>query len=178
MTPETEAPDPRLTGRQSQRRRALITLGVVALLLFWAVWFAWSYIREDSERVAARTPAPTCRPYDPRVITPAKTTLNVFNATSKDGLAAAASKQLAARGFIIAEVANDPTDRKVAGVAEVRYGPQGVEQAKLILAAVKGSKAVKDARKEKVVDLVIGPKWVPLKPAAAPTGLPMCPPPT
>ncbi len=153
----------------------MITLGLIALALFWAVWFAWSYIRADNDRVASRTPAPTCRAVDPKEITPAKTTVNVYNGGGKDGLAASTSKQLAARGFVIANVANEPNKKTVAGIGEVRYGPQGEAQAKLVLGVARGAKGVKDARKGATVDLVIGTKWVPLKPAPAATGLPACP---
>ena len=175
MPGEPASLGPAAAERQTQRRRALITLGLVALALFWAVWFAWSYIRADDDRVASKTPAPTCRAIDPKAITPAKTTVNVYNGGGKDGLAASTSKQLAARGFVIANVANGPNKKTIAGVGEVRYGPQGEAQAKLVLGVVRGAKGVKDARKTAVVDLVIGTKWVPLKPAPAATGLPACP---
>ena len=51
--------------------------------------------------------------------TPATTTVNVYNASSKNGLAARTAAELRERGFVIGEVRNDPLRRKVA-VAEVR----------------------------------------------------------
>ena len=70
-----------------QQRRATTTILVVLLLLFFAFWYAFSYYRDSTERSAASTPTATCRPYDPNVAAPANTTVNVYNATSKEGLA-------------------------------------------------------------------------------------------
>ena len=46
-----------------QRRRSLITLGVVLLGLFFAFWYAWSYYQAETSEVDARPPAPTCAPF-------------------------------------------------------------------------------------------------------------------
>lgn len=165
--------------RGGKHRKTLITIGVVVIGLFFAAWYALSYIRYDDERVAGKVPKATCRPFDPAEVTPAKTTLNVYNATKKNGLAASAAKQLAGRGFVIREVANVPGGKALPGVAEVRYGAKGSAQAKLVVGAVgKGATSVKDARADATVDLVIGAQWAPLKAAASPTGLPTCPSPT
>lgn len=174
-SPATPADD----RRRRQRRKALVTMGIVCAGLFFAVWYAMSYIRYDNDRVSGRQPSATCRPYDPSVVTPAKTSVNVYNGGKKDGLAASVAKLLAARGFVIREVANVPDGNPVTKVGEVRYGPKGTERAKLVLAAVgQGVRGVKDNRKDTSVDLVIGTKWVKLAPSASPTGLPMCPAPS
>ena len=63
------------------------------------------------------SPKPVVLP-DPRTIK-----VNVYNATKHRGLARSTSVELAARGFGIGSVANDPLNKLVVGTAEVRYGP-------------------------------------------------------
>jgi len=53
MSETSDAVDP----HQRQRRRSLITIGVVLLGLFFAFWYAWSYYQAETEAVAARLPA-------------------------------------------------------------------------------------------------------------------------
>jgi hypothetical protein len=66
------------------------------------------------------SPKPVVLP-DPRTIK-----VNVYNATKHRGLARSTSVELAARGFGIGSVANDPLNKLIVGTAEVRYGSKGV----------------------------------------------------
>jgi hypothetical protein len=155
--------------RRSRRRRAFITLLVVALMLFFAFWYAYSYYRSSGEAVAA--PAPTCTTAAPAKAPatapkPADITVNVFNATIRDGLAGKTASDLRARGFKVATVANDPLQRRVAGPATVRYGKSGAAKAKVVLGLVKGAKPVRDARPDASVDLVLGEQFTALTAAA------------
>ena len=76
-------------------------------------------------------------------------------------------------------MANDPSDRSAPKVAEVRYGPNGVAEAKLLRTALpKGTTMVNDKRKAVVVDLAVGPKYTALAPVPTTTALPMCPAPS
>ena len=118
MSETSDAVDP----HQRQRRRSLITIGVVLLGLFFAFWYAWSYYQAETEAVAARPPAATCAPFDPKAVRAEDTTVNVYNASSRQGLAASVSTSLTERGFVIGKVANDPSKRKAPTVAEVRHG--------------------------------------------------------
>lgn len=162
-----------------QRRRSLITLAVVLLGLFFAFWYAWSYYQAETSEVAARPPAATCAPFDPKAVRVEDTTVNVYNASNRSGLAAAASKSLAERGFIIGKVANDPSKRKAPAVAEVRHGPAGAAQAGLVRSALpKGTVIVVDKRKGATVDVALGAKFTALAPAVTASGLPTCPAPT
>ena len=163
--------------RARRRRRSLFVLGTVLLGLFFAFWYALSYYQAESS-ARGRASAPTCRPYDADAVTPQKTTVNVYNATNRNGLAASVSKGLEARGFIIGKVANDPSKRKVPPVAEVRHGPGGKAHAQLVLSALpKGATAVADKRKGAVVDVALGAKFTTLPPATS-DELPMCAPPS
>jgi hypothetical protein len=162
-----------------QRRRTLMTFAVVVLALFFAFWYAWSYYQAETSAVTARTPAPTCAPYDPNAVTPEQTTVNVYNASNRNGLAASVSKTLAERGFVIGKVANDASKRKEPVVAEVRHGPEGAAQAALVLSALPdGSVVFADEREGATVDVALGAKYTQLAPVAPATALPTCPPPS
>ena len=158
--------------RRARRRRALITLGIVALMLFFAFWYAYSYY-EDSKSPRASA-SPTCMATATSTAkTPSQVTVNVYNATDRSGLAAKTASDVRKRGFKVSAVSNDPLQKNVTVAAEVRYGATGTASAKLVMALVKGSKGIKDARTDSSVDLVLGAKFTaltaPPKPAAATT---------
>ena len=162
-----------------RKRRQLIVLGVVVLGLFFAFWYAWSYYQADNSARASRPPAATCAPYDPKVVTPANTRVNVYNASDRVGLAGSVARSLRDRGFVIAKVANDPSSRKAPKVAEIRYGAKGEAQAKLLRSTLpKGTTLVKDKRKVATVDLALGAKYTTLAPVPTTTAMPMCPAPS
>jgi hypothetical protein len=164
---------------RQRRRRSLIVIGVVLLGLFFAFWYAWSYYQADSSARATRPPPATCAPYDPDAVTPENTKVNVYNASSRNGLAGSVAKSLAERGFSIGKVANDPSNRKPPKVAEIRYGPTGEAHAVLLRTSLpKGTTMFKDKRKTFVVDLAVGPKYTTLAPVPTTTALPMCPAPS
>jgi hypothetical protein len=163
---------------RQRRRRSLITLGIVLLGLFFAFWYALSYYQSGDSAIGSANSGPTCTPYDPKAVTPPNTSVNVYNASTRNGLAASVSKSLAARGYVIGKVANDPSSRKAPTVAEIRYGSSGDARAKLLLTALpKDSKLHKDKRKGATVDLVLGAKFTTLVPVSTST-VPMCPAPT
>ena len=162
-----------------RKRRQLIVLGLVVLALFFAFWYAWSYYQADNSARATRPPAATCAPYDPKVVTPESTKVNVYNASSRDGLAGSVARSLGERGFVIGKVANDPSGRKPPKVAEIRYGPKAEAQAKLLRTSLpKGTTLVKDKRKVVTVDLALGAKYTTLAPVPTTTAMPMCPAPS
>ena len=162
-----------------KKRRQLIVLGVVVLGLFFAFWYAWSYYQADISARASRSPSATCAPYDPKVVTPENTRVNVYNASTREGLAGSVARSLDERGFVIGKVANDPSSRKTPKVAEIRYGPKGAAHAKLLRTSLpKGTALVKDKRAVATVDLALGPKYTTLAPLPSTTAMPMCPPPS
>ncbi|KRE56292.1 LytR C-terminal domain-containing protein [Phycicoccus sp. Soil748] len=153
------------SSRRARRRRALITLGLVALMLFFAFWYAYSYFEASDGRPSTAT-KPTCTTTAAPALTPAGVTVNVYNATDRSGLAATTASAVRKRGYRIATVANDPLQKTVSGPAEVRYGTTGRPGARLVLTLVKGAKAVKDSRTDSSVDLVLGDKFTVLAAAA------------
>ena len=77
--------------------------------------------RDDVREQAAK---PAALP-NPRTVK-----VNVYNATKHRGLARSTSVELAARGFAIGTVANDPLNKLIVGTAEIRYGSKGASQAR------------------------------------------------
>ena len=162
-----------------RKRRQLIVLGVVVLGLFFAFWYAWSYYQADSSARASRPPAATCAPYDPKAVTPENTRVNVYNSSDRVGLAGSVARSLRDRGFVIGKVANDPSSRTAPKVAEIRYGPKGVTQAKLLRTSMpKGTTLVNDKRKAVAIDLALGQRFTTLAPVPTTTAMPMCPAPS
>ena len=157
--------------RRARQRRALITLAIVALMLFFAFWYAYSYYKDSDKATAAPTTTCTTAATTASALVPAQVTVNVYNATERNGLAAKTAAEVRKRGFKVATVSNDPLNRNVTTGAEVRFGSKGAASSKLVLALVKGSKAVKDKRTDATVDLVLGDRFTalaaPAKPAVA-----------
>ncbi len=165
--------------RRRQRRRALITIGVVVLGLFFAFWYALSYYQSDANSQPQVAAGPTCRTPDPDEVRPEEVTILVLNATNRSGLAARTAKDLAARGFKISGAENDDSDNPTPKVVELRYGPKGKEQARLVRTMFpKGVTALRpDKRKGTDVDVVLGKNFKNLRAEETPTAqpLPECP---
>lgn len=98
-------------------------------------------------------------------------TVNVYNATTKSGLAKKTADQLAARNFKIGSFGNAPPayDRKVKQSALLLTGTEGQAAAKLVSAHLAGISAFKTDPKATgiTVDLMIGNAFTKLNGAAA-----------
>ncbi len=93
---------------------------------------------------------------------PAKITVNVYNATTRGGLAKAAADELKKRGFKIGEVGNAPAayDKKVPGTGILLGAPAANDGTFPVLGAqLPGATTKTDARKNGAVDLIIGKKF-------------------
>lgn len=132
----------------------LLVLAVAA----GAVW--WTVMRQDRERQAAEAAACETAEAAPPSLDPATVSVRIFNSTDEAGLAQRVADEFGARGFTVREVANDPTDRAVEGVGEVRYGAPGGDAARFLTVFMPGSTTYRDVRADAVVDLVIGPDFV------------------
>lgn len=151
-----------------RRRRSAITLGLTVLFLFFAAWYALSYMRADE---AARATTPTTPPPIACTTSPHDVAVNVYNATSRNGLAASVAKQLKERGFTVKTVANDPKKVKITGRGQLRYGSSGKQAAELVGLHAGPLESVMDARTRVTVDVVLGPKFQRL---ATESTLPTC----
>jgi len=157
-----------------RRRRATVTITVVILALAGAFYYASSYFRETTPQ-----PGPCTTVLATPALKPADVSINVYNATSRRGLALSTSKAAAQRGFKIASVGNDPKDKTIKDVAHIRYGPEGEESAKLLAQHITGAKLILDKRKGDAIDLALGTTWKGFGPVPTPTTqgatLPPCP---
>jgi hypothetical protein len=96
----------------------------------------------------------------PVVVVPDKTLVNVYNSTIVTGLATQAADALAARGFRIGDVRNDPEVRKLRGTGELRYGPAGETQVAALRAWAPGMQLTLDKKRSgPTVDFVLGMKY-------------------
>ncbi len=146
--------------KRARRRRSVITFLIVLLLLFFAAWYALSYIRaDDAKRAGASTATSATISATSCVLTPEQVEVNVFNATSREGLAGQVAKDLKKRGFVVTTVANDPKHADVTGRGHLRFGNDGVNPAKLVSRHVGNFEEHPDARKRASVDVVLGPKY-------------------
>jgi hypothetical protein len=155
-------PDDGYEYRAKRQRRATVTIAVLLLALAGAFYYASTYFRDTTPTPAACStvvPTPQLRPGDVSV--------NVYNATKRQGLASATAKDVAKRGFKVKSVANDPLKKTIKKAAEIRFGPTGAESAKLLAKHVPGAVLSEDKRKNDTVDLVLGDAWKKLGPAPA-----------
>ncbi|MDT0277961.1 LytR C-terminal domain-containing protein [Blastococcus goldschmidtiae] len=132
----------------------LLVLGLVAA----GVW--WNVFRQDAELQAEQDAACETAEPAPAALDPATVSVRVFNASDQAGIAQAVKENLGARGFTIAEVANDPTGREVTGVGEVRHGVGGKSTAAFLALYLPGADLYQDVRATQQVDLVLGPDFV------------------
>ena len=155
--------------RPSNRRKSglprwlVIVLVIVGVLVVIAAVYAVIVFvnRPSDETPAAQaSSSPECVSTttlpDETLPSPKKVTIRVLNATIRQGLARKVADELSDRGFTIDDVANDEVVRKQTGVAELRYGPKGRQQALLLQYYLPGAKLVPDDRKGKIVDVALG----------------------
>jgi len=143
--------------RRRRRRRAAITLFVVGLMLVATFLYAAAYFQGwvgGSEPTAK----PSCVPKAPAVAAaaPAKVTVNVYNATDRNGLAASVAAALRRQGFKIGKIANDPLTRSISGTGEVRHGTKGLAAAVTVRQRLITAALLPDNRADATVDLVLG----------------------
>lgn len=160
--------------RAKRQRRATTTLLVVILMLAGAFYYASTYFQ-----ASAPAPGPCTTIISAPELRPADITVNVYNATRKQGLARDAAAVLTQRGFKVRAIANDPLKKAIKGVAELRHGPNGTASALALQKHLPQAVLAADKREGDDVDLVIGAGFTtfgPVPPPATPvtTAIP-CP---
>ncbi len=155
MSTSTDSPPvrPRRDRRPVLPLVFLLVLALVALGVWWKV-LADAGAREDAAQAACATAAEAPPSLDPTTLS-----VRVYNATDTAGLAQTVASELQARGFVVDEVANDPTDREVTGPGEIRHGPRGDDAAGYLALFLPGAGDHLDTRATAQVDLVIGPEF-------------------
>lgn len=180
LTPSGMGGKYRITGNayprmRRPRRRGRIVAGLVTSVVVLGL-FGWGALQlfhvfngDDGGAKANAGPqsTPSCKPAPTPTRTtklapmpqPAGVTLNVFNATTRGGLAKSTADELAKRGFKVDKFGNAPTpyDKKVTQSALVVAGPAGEAAAREAGTQVAGSTVKIDpTRKDASVDLMIG----------------------
>ena len=85
-----------------------------------------------------------------------KFTLNVYNSTQRQGLAAHTATELKQRGFVIGQVTNDPLKANLAIAAQVRGSASQTAELHEVADEVPGAQIKTDGRTDPSVDLVLG----------------------
>lgn len=145
-----------------RRIRTAVTMLALTALVSWSAWYAWSVVTEpaaepDAEDQEAVAAAPVCAVPEPTEgPEPEDVSINVYNATSENGLASSTARELREIGFVILDVANDPERRAVSEVAEIRAHSDDDPAVQLVMSYFPGSVFQGDEREEDTVDVVLG----------------------
>lgn len=153
------------TARRRRRRAVVVVLLVLVLLA--AGIAAWSLLhRGDSAPTAARPAATSACPEPPAGIT-----VDVYNATSRAGLATLTADTLRAQRFQVGRATNAPAGTTITAPAEIRHGKAGTRGAQVLAHRIRGAVLREIPREGTTVDLVIGTDFGAV---ISPTGSPSC----
>lgn len=128
--------------RRGRSRTLLIVLLVLLLVAAAATGVWWQFFRTTAAAptaISCPTPTPTpasASPSGEPLPAPSTITVTVLNTTARNGLAKGVADAYAARGFKLGQVTNAPAGTKVAGAAEIRFGPGGQLAARVVAAQV------------------------------------------
>ncbi|MFI0895183.1 LytR C-terminal domain-containing protein [Streptomyces sp. NPDC020983] len=177
LTPSGMGGKYRITGDQFPRMRrprrrgrvvAVVVASVVVLGLFgYGALQLFDVFKNDDgdtranaapqSRPCTASPAPALRPMV--LPQPKAVTMNVYNATTRGGLAKSTADEFAKRGFKVKSFGNAsaPYDKKVTQTALIVAGPAAEAAAREAGTQIAGSSVKIDpARKDKNVDVMIG----------------------
>lgn len=163
----------RLRRRHKRERQAVIFGGVLAGLAAIglgaaAVWtgnmdapFDRAFTTIEPSPTAAIN-APPCVPENTVPVPYGDINVNVYNATTRPGLAGDIADKLGQRGFEISSTDNFAI--KLRGPGRIEFGAQGIAEAYTLAAHLPGIELSYDARTDDVVDIAIGAEFNELVP--------------
>ncbi len=158
MSTTTDSPPAR--PRRDRRPVGPLVFLLVLALAALGVW--WKVLADEGARAEADEAACATAAEAPPSLDPSTVSIRVFNATDRAGLANEVAAALQQRGFVVDEIANDPSDREVTGTGEVRHGPRGGDAARFVALFLPGAGSFQDTRADARVDLVVGPDFTEL----------------
>lgn len=148
--------------RQAVLFGTLITALVAAALLGLSVWFGaipapFNVPFASPSPTATSVPQP-CPPPDALPVPYDQISVNVYNGSTRVGIAAQTSTELAARGLVVISTANDPAGR-YDGSTLVRSGTGGLAHAYTVAAIFPDAVVQLDGREDATVDVTLGPRY-------------------
>lgn len=114
----------------------LVTLTLLTALVWWRV------LHRDSGNGVAKPQCSSPAVPDSALPRPASVAVSVLNSTTRTGIARATATKLTNLGFKVAGFGNDNPKVHVAGVAEIRFGPEQKKDASLLAFYFDGAKMV------------------------------------
>lgn len=114
-------------------------------------------LHDAASTTPAVTPTPTAT--TPAYLAAEDVVVNVYNATSRPGLAANTAAVLRDRGFDVGDVSNAAADDLVPEVAQIRGATAETPSVRLLVQHVPGAVVVPDGRSDDTVDLVLGDQF-------------------
>jgi hypothetical protein len=154
--------------RAYRRIRTAVTLVLLTGLVVWAAWYAWRIVTEPAATGEEEEPVvqtPVCAVAVPtEAPPPEEISINVYNGTTRNGLASQVAREMREQGYVILDVANDPLNRSVTGVAEVRAANPDHLAVLLIMSQFPGAGFVPDERSDEVIDVVLGEQFTAIGP--------------
>lgn len=141
MSSPTVTPEPSPANSGNRRALPAFICLLVLCLLTALVW--WRVITRDGNNTKTATDCSTVSAKPTTLPLPSYVTVAVYNSTQRQGIATKAAKALKADGFKVPDQAtNDPKNKLIAGVAEIRYNSAGVDGAATLAYYVPGATMV------------------------------------
>lgn len=134
----------------------VLLIGVIAAGAVGA-WAVMNGVIKVPTAVASKAPASLCPTTTFDYIPNQTVNLNVFNATSRSGLARTVADQFAARGYKVGSV--DNSDTAYSGVGVVISGVKGQAAAFNVQRNLAGTDYFQDNREDESVDVVLTPGY-------------------
>jgi hypothetical protein len=149
---------------QRHRWRQIVLFVTVPGVLLGTASITAAY---SSGWMTPKPPPPACSPTIVPAPARASFTVNVMNATGKEGVAASVAAGLVKRKFTVGGISNAPEDWYVTQTAVVHHGPSGLDQALLVASQIPGAKLFTDSRAGTSVDVVVGLAYTDMVPIPA-----------
>ena len=146
----------RLARQRRQTYTFMVVFGVVLVVGAVALgnWLQWWTIGGQITPVALSCPVQ-------EVTKPELTRVNVYNATTRPGLAAAVGKELGERGFDVLSIETEEPDEPIRAVVQIRFSESALREARTVARQFPGTVVMEpvEAEDEGAVDVVIGTRY-------------------